>query len=99
MSMSTSIVGFRPPDEKWRKMKKVWDSCSTAGIEPPEEVSKFFEWEPPDDAGVEINLEGTSAVREYNAESRYGYEVVIAELRDYTLIVEDVTELSSFDNQ
>ncbi len=26
-------------------------------------------------------------------------EVVIAELRDYTLIVEDVAELSSFDNQ
>ena len=26
-------------------------------------------------------------------------EVVIAELRDYTLIVEDVTELASFDNQ
>lgn len=56
MGMSTHIVGFIPPDEDWKKMKQVWDACETAGIEVPEPVRKFFNWEIPDEQGVEIHL-------------------------------------------
>jgi hypothetical protein len=47
MGMSTHVVGFKPPDEKWRKMKAVWDACEAAGTDPPAAVSKFFEGDVP----------------------------------------------------
>lgn len=56
MGMSTFIKGFRPPDKEWEKMKKVWDSCTDAGLEVPEEVQEFFNWEAPDKAGVEVEI-------------------------------------------
>ena len=80
MGMSTHICGFRPPDEKWRKMKEIWDSCAAADIGVPDEVGKFFDWSTPDEEGVEVDLENTSAVRLYSAESRNGYEIIVAEL-------------------
>lgn len=27
MSMSTNVYGIKPPDERWKMMKKVWDTC------------------------------------------------------------------------
>ncbi len=52
MSMSTHIVGFRPPNEKWKQMKAVYDACVKAEIDAPSEVRKFFNDEPPDPEGV-----------------------------------------------
>jgi len=73
MSMSTSIVGYRPPDAKWMEMKAVYDSCKKAKIEIPEKVEKFFGWSPPDDAGVEIDL--TKYSKEYQRDSQQGIEI------------------------
>lgn len=56
MGMSTHVVGFIPPDEKWQKMKAVWDACRAAGVEVPEDVCDFFEGGEPDPAGVEVML-------------------------------------------
>ena len=56
MSMSTHVIGFKPPDEKWKKMKKVWDTCQEAGIDAPKEVVEFFNDCPPDEAGVEVEI-------------------------------------------
>lgn len=53
MSMSTHIVGFVPPDNKWRQMKVIYDACNEAGITVPEEVDDYFEGEAPDEAGME----------------------------------------------
>lgn len=57
MSMSTGVIGIKPPGEKWKKMKAVWDSCADAGIAVPREVSEFFEWDNPDPDGVTVELE------------------------------------------
>jgi len=58
MSMSTSVVGFRLADDKWKKMKNIWDICKEAEIEPPNEVIKFFDNEyPGDEPGKEVNIE------------------------------------------
>ena len=38
MSMSTNVIGFAPPDDKWLKMKEVYDSCIIAGVNVPREV-------------------------------------------------------------
>lgn len=78
--MSTHVVGFRPPDEKWEKMKNVWESCHRAGIEAPKEVCEFFEWEEPDKNGVIVEIENTDAVKEYNKDMREGFEVDIDKL-------------------
>ena len=77
--MSTHVVGFRPADEQWNKMKAIWLACEAAGIKPPDEVLVFFEGEPPGDKpGQEVRLE--TAVTKWNDESRQGYEIDLAQL-------------------
>lgn len=56
MGMSTQVIGFVPPDEKWHQMKSIFDSCKLAKIEIPREVWKFFGDTDPDPAGVEISI-------------------------------------------
>jgi hypothetical protein len=83
MGMSTHVVGFRPPDEKWKKMKKIWDSCQEAGVAVPKEVAEFFDDCEPDPAGVEVEIK----THPYHDESRDGYEVHLSEIpKDVTLI-------------
>lgn len=79
MSMSIYVVGFRPADAKWKKMKHIYDACVTAGVSIPEEVDKFFDNESPGDKpGKEIGID--TAVTEYNAEMCEGFEVDITKL-------------------
>ncbi len=80
MGMSTYVVAIAPPDETWMKMKAIWDTCREGGIEPPREVSEFFNHEEPDSAGVRIDLHRHAAVREYSDDDRQGLEVEIAKL-------------------
>lgn len=83
MGMSTGVEAFKPPNEKWRKMKQVWDTCGELGVPVPEEVYKFFNGYAPDEGGVRVAL--GDWCRKYNEESREGYEI------DVTKLPEDVT--------
>ncbi len=56
MSMSTHVIGFKPPDEKWHKMKAIWDSCEEVEIDPPDAVCDYFNGKEPDEAGVEVTI-------------------------------------------
>ena len=76
MSMSSHVIGFKPPDEKWRQMKLVYDTCKTAGVDVPETVSEFFNYETPDDMGVEVEI----PVHEYSDDMQEGFEVYVSEL-------------------
>lgn len=38
MGLSTHAVGFKPADEKWRKMKAIFDNCVELGLPVPKEV-------------------------------------------------------------
>lgn len=72
MGMSTHVVGFVPPDDKWKAMKAVYDACAAAGVPVPREVDKFFDGVAPDPAGVEIEL----LVREWRDEyTSEGFEL------------------------
>ena len=55
MGMSTHAVGFKPPDEKWLKMKAIWDACRAGGVEVPADVGAFFGWNDPSAAGVAVD--------------------------------------------
>lgn len=56
MSMSTRLIGFKPPDEKFQKMKAVWDACVAAGIAIPDGIYDYFDGVAPDPAGVSVDL-------------------------------------------
>lgn len=81
MGMSTHVVGFKAPDEKWKKMKDVYEACVEAGIKIPREVDAFFEGESPDEAGVMVDIEKSGVVQEWNGESQDGYMVDLVLLR------------------
>lgn len=80
MSKDYYVDGFKPPDEKWKKMKAVWDSCYNAGIKIPQEVREFFENEHPDDAGVKVDLKHHECCTEIVESGDYGFEVDLTEL-------------------
>ena len=74
------VTGFRPPDEKWQEMKKVWDACASARIRPPKEVTDFFNNERPDSKGVEIDLNAHKCRGEYSRDMVDGVEIDLTKL-------------------
>lgn len=88
MGMGTSVVGIRPPDEKWRKMKAIYDACTAAGIEVPQEVDNFFDGGAPDAAGVVVDV---SAER-WASDDAEGLEV------DVTALPKDVTRIRFYNS-
>lgn len=86
MSMSTHVIGIRPPGQLWEKMKAVHDSCLEANIPTPPEVEAFFEGARPDPAGVLVELP-KSCASDYNKGSDQGITVKISELpADVTIV-------------
>jgi hypothetical protein len=83
MGMSTYAMGFRDPDETWKKHKAVWDACRDAGIDPPEETRTFFDDEPPDEAGIKVQLgpHAGKVARHWDVgDGAEGLEITIADL-------------------
>jgi len=81
MGMSTSVYGIVPADEKFKKMKAIYDLCEETGVVPPEEVIDFFDGDRPDDSGAVVWLEGnTPAISEWFDDCASGYEVDISKL-------------------
>jgi hypothetical protein len=76
MGISTHVIGFRPPDEKWQKMKAAWDACEAAGAEIPKAVLAFFGHTHPDPAGVEVEIEA----KEWDHDGASGYEIEVDKL-------------------
>ena len=76
MGMSTHVVGFRPPDEKWYQMKSIWDACVEASISVPDEVLVFFCDNDPEDAGIEVELK----LEPYTGKGEEGYDVILSEV-------------------
>ncbi len=85
MSLTTYVVGFRPPNDQWRKMKAVFDACEAAGTPVPAAVVSFFEGGRPDPKGVEVPL--GLAVKPWGSNDASGYEV------DVTLLPKGVVLL------
>ena len=95
MGMSMHCEAIRPPDEKWKKMKRVWETCIEVGVQPPVEVVKFFNGEKPDPTGVEVESVGGYTdsnkmpkwVKHHRAEAQDGFEVDITKLpKDVTVV-------------
>lgn len=87
MGMSTHVIGFRPPDERWHQMKSAYDALKKAGLEIPDEIGRFFDWESPDPSGQEVKLKKGDHYSEWNEDSRSGYEIDIRKLPPETHII------------
>ena len=90
MGMSTHVLAFRAPDEKWEKMKTVWDSCEAAGIEPPGDVLEYFNHEAPDNSGVEIDI--SPILKDFQTDCQSGYSLRIKDIPSF------VTELRFYNS-
>jgi hypothetical protein len=90
MGMSTHVVGFKPPDEKWQKMFAALQACAAAGVDVPDEVERFFEYDEPDPTGVRVpekTLIAAGAVAEWSDQYRQGFEINVAKLpKDVTVV-------------
>jgi hypothetical protein len=76
MSMSTCVYGLKPPDERWKKMKAIYDSCEAANVDIPTEVNDFFEHEIPDDKGVKVYISDShDCCSNYSNDGEDGYEI------------------------
>lgn len=81
MSMSTHLVGIKPPDDKWKAMKAVYDACVKARITTPVEVGAFFNGEVPEERGVVIELANSydkpyhDAVEKFSTDGENGFVV------------------------
>jgi hypothetical protein len=95
MGMSTHIVGIKPPDETWIKMKNVYDACKAAGLSIPMEVENYFEDEKPDPRGVVIwldNIRNPAVTTWDDGSSAQGVEV------DLTKLPKDIKILRFFNS-
>ena len=73
-------IGFRPKDEKWKKMKAAWDACMDAGVDPPDDIYRFFDGEPPDLQGIKVDLGDHVCCTKYSADMTDGFEIDIFKL-------------------
>ena len=91
MSMSTHVVGFKPADDKWKKMKTVWDACIAAHTELPASVDEFFDGQYPGDSpGMSVDIK--KAATEWSDDGCSGYDV------DVTKLPKDVTVVRFFNS-
>ncbi len=78
--MSMHVKGFKAHDEKWLKMKAVYESCVEAKIPVPPEVCRFFNWDTPDDAGVTVEIKGTEACKPFKDDMMSGFDIDLKKL-------------------
>ena len=95
MGMSVRITGLRPPDERWERMRDVWEACRVAGVPLPAEVDHFFDHKDPHPKGVEVLL---GDLIESGALRTGGNEVVAWFDLDVTKLPDGVTKLRIYDD-
>lgn len=85
MSMSTHISGFKPPDDKWKEMKAVYDACEKAQISIPDSVVKFFDYDTPDESGVTTDIMPYAS--EWRTDGQDGYQIDLSDLPEDIKII------------
>lgn len=81
-SPSIHISGYRPTNEKYKKMLAAYEACQAAGVPVPDDVQEFFNWETPAPQGFFVEMHaGQDGVKKFDdRKGREGYEVELAKL-------------------
>ena len=86
MGMSTHIIGFIPPDEKYKKMLAIKEQCDGLGISYPSEVDDFFDGEvDPSGEGYEVDLDDIAT--EWNDAHRQGLQIDVSNIPESVKII------------
>lgn len=73
-------MGFKAPDDKWHKMKAVYDACDAANVDIPDEVTEYFDCQIPDPAGVTVDLDNITIEWCDLDRSRSGIDIFLKDL-------------------
>lgn len=79
MSVTTVVIGIRPPDEEYHKMKAAWDACEAAGIDIPEPLYAYFDYQMPDGVGIRTEIPSKEWT---NGDMCEGQEICLADIPD-----------------
>lgn len=80
MSMSICVTGVVPADDEYKKKVAAWKACKAAGVPTPSELDKFFNYETPDELGMEMDLRRGECSKEYRNDYSEGYVVDVTKL-------------------
>gem|GEM_PF-5369084 len=83
--MSTHVVGFVQPDERFKVMMAIYGTCKMAGVSIPPEVEKFFGGGEPDPTAFQVSL----PVQEWkNPEgTQEGYELRVKDIPAHVSVI------------
>jgi len=86
MVVSTCVYGFRPANDKWEKMKAIYDAYVAADLQVPDSIRNFFSWCEPSEYGVIVRLP-TGCLREHRGNDEASIDILLKELpEDMTVI-------------
>jgi hypothetical protein len=81
MSVSElQVTGFHAPDEKFEKMKKVWDACVDIDVTIPDEVYHFFKGSEPAEEGMLVGLDNHECVSDASEDLTEGVCIDLSKL-------------------
>jgi len=83
--MSLQITGFKPADKEYKKKQKAWQACVDAEVEPPEELNEYFNYEAPDPAGMEVDIEFCLAKRKVSMQD--GFDIDLSKVPNDVKII------------
>ena len=76
MGMTSIVYGIKPPNERWKRMKAIWEACDEADIPIPDEVDEYFDCGAPDEKGVIVEIPS----EKYSEEASSGFEIDLDKL-------------------
>ena len=79
MGMDTYVVGIKPPDSDWEKVKLIFDAYINAGIMVPAEIWDYFGGVAPDDKGVSVELP-PNCISNYSRDGECGYDIEVSKI-------------------
>lgn len=89
MGMSIHLSTIVPVDEKYEKMLKVYESCKEAGLDIPEEVDQFFDYQESNPDGIERELNKDFIDKPY----KEGYDIYEVDIEELLRCMPDVKYL------
>ena len=88
MSLSTRVIGIKKTDEKFYKMKAIYDSCVAADVEIPDTVFNYFGDEEPNEKGVVVEIPDEALIGDWE----YNIEVDLSKLdKDISILKFEVS--------
>lgn len=82
MGMSTHVVAIKPADDDYKKKLAAYNACVAAGIEIPDTLKEFFDFEEPNPEGTSVTLDRyhPECCATWTSDGREGFQVDITKL-------------------